>query len=587
MSIFKTGLSIDPNSYVDAVEKQSKLFDLQRRNQQIKDESEFLANINQARGDIVGGAPDTSAPQSAGLRKMIERNPDGTYGTPVPKPEVKDPMATLSLGNALPARDEAVTPFDRQRAARDRIAQTKGLASGLLQDKEGRDITLFGSLTRPGDWFTGVDTAESYLLGARDKFADPEYEDYLKKALPYQTSTSEDYAKEYAEAQAIGPAVMEAVAKRGRGESLNDREQELVRRYDINPRIYSDTSFTDRLARERAEDIYKGSKQARAEIDKFQKEKEVTVDNTGRVVRVSDGKTVGIQKIKDTRGFWDKALDPNGVVSGFKMLQDAADKINKDITADKNYLKEPAEAGKDIKKALDTRKDLAFSAREYYGLAQIAAQNGNMKDYQSYMRIADAYKTNIDQQDDQIVYLEGMQSLNELTQGSTGRASKVWSLFSGRDVQIIKRDDGNFDVTIDGQQQRTGVSLKRLSDELRLQFDTGHRTRLAQAAIERAKLAFANNLEIKKEYVKLLAQAKTEKMKLVIQGIIDEAKAGKAKLFQDSYGLYKGTIFVNRNGVVTALRQSETEIDGKTQTSLQEVPVSQLAGGNQYLSSYD
>jgi len=589
MSIFKTGLSIDPNSYADAVEKQSKLFDLQRRNQQIKDESEFLTNINQARGDIVGSAPDTSAPQSAGLRKMIEKNPDGTFGTPVPKLEVEDPMASLRLGNALPARDEAVTAFDRQIAARDKIARTKGLASGLLQTKEGKDVTLFGSLTRPSDWFTGVDTAESYLLGARDKFADPEYREYLKRATPYQTSTSEDYARDYAEAQAIGPAVMEAVAKRSRGESLNDREQELVRRYDINPRIYSDTSFTDTLARERAEDIYKGSKQARDEIDKFQKEREVTVDNTGRVVRVSDGKTVGIQKLEDTRGFWDKVLDRNGFVSGFKILQDAADKINKDITADKNYLKEPAKAGKDIKKALDTRKDLAFSAREYYGLAQIAAQNGNMADYQSYMRISDAYKTNINQQDDQIVYLEGMQSLNELTQGSTGRASKVWSLFSGRDVQIIKRDDGNFDVTIDGQQQRTGVSLKRLSDELRLQFDTGHRKKLAQAAIDRAKLAFANNLEIKKEYVKLLAQAKTEKMKLIIQGIIDEAKDGKAKLFQDSYGFYKGAIFVNRGGKITMVKQEEVPIgeDGNIETVIREVPVSQLAGGNQYLSSYD
>ena len=282
-------------------------------------------------------------------------------------------------------------------------------------------------------------------------------------------------------------------------------------------------------------------------------------------------------------------LDRNGFVSGFKILQDAADKINKDITADKNYLKEPAKAGKDIKKALDTRKDLAFSAREYYGLAQIAAQNGNMADYQSYMRISDAYKTNINQQDDQIVYLEGMQSLNELTQGSTGRASKVWSLFSGRDVQIIKRDDGNFDVTIDGQQQRTGVSLKRLSDELRLQFDTGHRKKLAQAAIDRAKLAFANNLEIKKEYVKLLAQAKTEKMKLIIQGIIDEAKDGKAKLFQDSYGFYKGAIFVNRGGKITMVKQEEVPIgeDGNIETVIREVPVSQLAGGNQYLSSYD
>jgi len=573
MSIFKTGLSIDPNSYADAVEKQSKLFDLQRRNQQIKDESEFLTNINQARGDIVGSAPDTSAPQSAGLRKMIEKNPDGTFGTPVPEPKVEDPMASLRLGFAQESRPEAVD----KSFAQARYSRSLPIVGQL--DAEGNRIGLLGA-----------------ILGVR-----PAAQNIDPKALPSGASSAINYARNYEVADDIKNRVITSVDKskriaRGSNETLSDAEQKDVDMFNRNPLIYrddpmmkGDTRTVRDAAQQQGMDDFRGSKQARDEIDKFQKEREVTVDNTGRVVRVSDGKTVGIQKLEDTRGFWDKVLDRNGFVSGFKILQDAADKINKDITADKNYLKEPAKAGKDIKKALDTRKDLAFSAREYYGLAQIAAQNGNMADYQSYMRISDAYKTNINQQDDQIVYLEGMQSLNELTQGSTGRASKVWSLFSGRDVQIIKRDDGNFDVTIDGQQQRTGVSLKRLSDELRLQFDTGHRKKLAQAAIDRAKLAFANNLEIKKEYVKLLAQAKTEKMKLIIQGIIDEAKDGKAKLFQDSYGFYKGAIFVNRGGKITMVKQEEVPIgeDGNIETVIREVPVSQLAGGNQYLSSYD
>lgn len=585
MSIFKTGLSIDPNSYVDSAKKQSELLDLQRRNQQRIDSTEFLGAVNQARGDIVGDAPDLSAPKSAGLRQMTPRNEDGTYGNLIAS-DPESPDARFRLGNALPARDEAVTAFDRQKAYRDEIARTKGVASGLLQDKQGRDITLFGSLFRPGDYFTGVDTAESYLLGARDKFADPEYREALKRATPYQTSTSEDYAREYAEAQAIGPEVMAAVDKRSKGESLNDREQELVRRYDINPRIYSDTSFTDTLARERAEDIFKGSKEVKDEIKDFQESREVTIDNTGRAVRLSDGVQVGIQKQKDTRTFFEKLLDPNGFTSGFKVIQDATAKANKDITND-NYLENPAKPGREISDLLKKRKDVALAAREYYGLAQIAAQNGNMADYQSYMKVANAHKSTVDQQDGQLVYLEGMQSLNELTQGSTGRASKVWSLSSGRDVQIIKRDDNNFDVTIDGQQQRTNITPKRLADELRLQFDSDHRQRLAQFAVERAQLAFANNLEIKKEYTKLLAQAKTEKMKLVIQGIIDEAKEGKAKLFQDSFGKYQGTVFINRGNVISALQETQTEIDGKTITTLQEVPVSQLAGGNQYLSSYN
>ena len=175
-----------------------------------------------------------------------------------------------------------------------------------------------------------------------------------------------------------------------------------------------------------------------------------------------------------------------------------------------------------------------------------------------------------------------MQSLNELTQGSTGRASKVWSLSSGRDVQIIKRDDGNFDVTIDGQQQRTAITPKRLADELRLQFDSGYRQRLAQDAVDRAKLAFENNLQTQQELMKILAQAKTEKMKKEYDAYIKQI-GESGKLFLDTYS---GKVFVNRNGVISSIEEQETPINGIPQIILQEVPVSStVSGGNAYLNA--
>ena len=569
MSIFRTGLSIDPNSYVDAAKKQSELLDLQRKNQQRIDSTEFLGAVNQARGDIVGDAPDLSAPKSAGLREMMPQNLDGTYGT-LTAPDPVSPDANFRLGFAQESRPEAV---DRSFA----------------QGRYSRSLPIVGQLDAEGNRIGLVDA----IFGVR-----PAAQNIDPKALPFDASSAIDYARDYEVADDIKNRVITSVDKskriaRGSNETLSDAEQKDVDMFNRNPLIYrtdplmrGDTRTVRDAAQQQGVDDFRGSKKVKDEIKDFQESREVTIDNTGRAVRVSDGVQVGIQTQKDDRTFFQKLLDPNGFTSGFKVIQDATEKANKDITND-NYLENPAKPGREISDLLKKRKDVALAAREYYGLAQIAAQNGNMADYQTYMKVANTHKSTVDQQDGQLVYLEGMQSLNELTQGSTGRASKVWSLSSGRDVQIIKRDDGSFDVTIDGQQQRTGITPKRLADELRLQFDSDHRQRLAQFAVERAQLAFANNLEIKKEYTKLLAQAKTERMKLVIQGLIEEAKEGKAKLFQDSFGKYQGTVFINRGGVITALEQKDVPMDGKTITTLHEVPVSQFAGGNQYLSSYD
>ena len=569
MSIFRTGLSIDPNSYVDAAKKQSELLDLQRKNQQRIDSTEFLGAVNQARGDIVGDAPDLSAPKSAGLREMMPQNLDGTYGT-LTAPDPVSPDANFRLGFAQESRPEAV---DRSFA----------------QGRYSRSLPIVGQLDAEGNRIGLVDA----IFGVR-----PAAQNIDPKALPFDASSAIDYARDYEVADDIKDRVITSVDKskriaRGSNETLSDAEQKDVDMFNRNPLIYrrdplmrGDTRTVRDAAQQQGVDDFRGSKKVKDEIKDFQESREVTIDNTGRAVRVSDGVQVGIQTQKDDRTFFQKLLDPNGFTSGFKVIQDATEKANKDITND-NYLENPAKPGREISDLLKKRKDVALAAREYYGLAQIAAQNGNMADYQTYMKVANTHKSTVDQQDGQLVYLEGMQSLNELTQGSTGRASKVWSLSSGRDVQIIKRDDGNFDVTIDGQQQRTGITPKRLADELRLQFDSDHRQRLAQFAVERAQLAFANNLEIKKEYTKLLAQAKTERMKLVIQGLIEEAKEGKAKLFQDSFGKYQGTVFINRGGVITALEQKDVPMGDKTITTLQEVPVSQFAGGNQYLSSYN
>jgi len=556
MSIFKTGLTLDPNSYITAAKGYNELAQIQRQNQQRIDATEYLEKTREGRR-VTPDAPDLSAPQSAGLRQMIPTNEDGTYGTPT-APDPENPMANLRLGAAQESRPETVA----QSYAQARYSRSKPIVGQL--DAEGNQIGLFGA-----------------MMGVR-----PAAQQMDPKAMPYAASSAVDYAKKYEVADDIKDRVMASVdkAKRiasGSRENWSAEEQKDVDMYNKNPLVYRKDPMIEQAAQEQGQADYRGSQKVKNEINEFRKNREVKVDNTGRVIRVSDGVQVGMQKPKDDRTFWEKMFDSD---VGFNTLNKASEKSSIDLS-NNNYLKEPAKLGRDIKEALEIRQDVAFAARQYDGLAQIAAKNGNMEDFRTYSAISDTHKKELYKQDRNIVYLEGMQSLNELTQGSTGRASKVWSLSSGRDVQIIKRNDGNFDVTIDGQQQRTAITPKRLADELRLQFDSGHRQRLAQDAVDRAKLAFESNLETQKELTTILAQAKTEKMKKTVDYLIAQAKEGKAKLFMDTGS---GTLFVNRNGNISAIRQFDDIIGGVSQERFQEVPVQtyvNASGGNAYLNA--
>jgi hypothetical protein len=556
MSIFKTGLTLDPNSYITAAKGYNELAQIQRQNQQRIDATEYLEKTREGRR-VTPDAPDLSAPQSAGLRQMIPTNEDGTYGTPT-APDPENPMANLRLGAAQESRPETVA----QSYAQARYSRSKPIVGQL--DAEGNQIGLFGA-----------------MMGVR-----PAAQQMDPKAMPYAASSAVDYARKYEVADDIKDRVMTSVDKSkriasGSNETLSDAERKDVDMYNKNPLVYRKDPMIEQAAQEQGQADYRGSQKVKNEINEFRKNREVKVDNTGRVIRVSDGVQVGMQKPKDDRTFWEKMFDSD---VGFNTLNKAAEKSSIDLS-NNNYLKEPAKLGRDIKEALEIRQDVAFAARQYDGLAQIAAKNGNMEDFRTYSAISDTHKKELYKQDRNIVYLEGMQSLNELTQGSTGRASKVWSLSSGRDVQIIKRNDGNFDVTIDGQQQRTAITPKRLADELRLQFDSGHRQRLAQDAVDRAKLAFESNLETQKELTTILAQAKTEKMKKTVDYLIAQAKEGKAKLFMDTGS---GTLFVNRNGNISAIRQFDDIIGGVSQERFQEVPVQtyvNASGGNAYLNA--
>jgi hypothetical protein len=74
--------------------------------------------------------------------------------------------------------------------------------------------------------------------------------------------------------------------------------------------------------------------------------------------------------------------------------------------------------------------------------------------------------------DENMYYLQGMQGLQEFSlMNDPRRLSAVWSHFSGAPIGIQPRSDGKFDLIINGQRARQGLSAGEISQQARLSFD--------------------------------------------------------------------------------------------------------------------
>jgi hypothetical protein len=488
MSIFKTGLTLDPNSYITAAKGYNELAQIQRQNQARIDAEEIRDRVRKAQEQqqtsFVPDAPDLSAPQSAGLRQMPVEGATGPYKT-VPGSE-QDRMLREQDIDYIP--DSPLLPRDIviQQAARQK-------------QNEGLGLPRFGSGTR------------GMFFGVGPKFTDVKMTD-------------------------------EAVLSR---DIAGQADYQTFERGDKLPGL-----FTGEL-----------SADTPPSIEEFQKQKEVKVDNTGRVVRVSDSKQLGLQK--------------NGDVS--ERIQTADERVREDYTKrSKKYIKNPSGIGIDIKKELDSRKSNAEEANRYYRLAQqyyaVYQNSGSMADlnsYQAVKNIADKYKGIVGNHDKQILYLEGMQGINDLAQGSTGRASKVLSAYSGKQTEIVKRDDDKFDVYVNGQLSSEEVTFDKLSAELRLQFDSTYKQQVAKSNAEMAMEKFKSDLDTAKELQVALANAKTERMKIMLQKEADQG----AKVVNVG-----GEPYVEKGGKVFAVEEFETKIGDVEQTNYRLKPIDYREG---------
>ena len=224
------------------------------------------------------------------------------------------------------------------------------------------------------------------------------------------------------------------------------------------------------------------------------------------------------------------------------------------------YTKDPSRLGFDLRNYLEEREIVINQTN-----ANIKYQNQLADYYRRFAQIMTTGGTNLDRArelnnlalqaevaatdtrtkgmleakkaENKIMYLQGMQGLQDLANGSVNRAAAVWSEYSGMDIRINPRSDGKYDITLNGQPYKT-MDFSTLSNTLQLAFDQGYRKTQQEASATRALKTFEAQLEITKENMK----AYNERQKAVLQGRIDiikkrEEQQGDVKLEFDSNGV--------------------------------------------------
>ena len=256
--------------------------------------------------------------------------------------------------------------------------------------------------------------------------------------------------------------------------------------------------------------------------------------------------------------------DTNTVLFGTETVNtDGSTAESNSIFNDAIYLANPSKAGQDTKYVLETRKQAARvverlnqRAAEFARFAEIARLNGNFESYEKYIDLANAAeakaleaRASISQVDQKLLYLQAMQGLNDLKFGNTAKAAMVWSMYSGRDVRIIPRTDGKFNITVDGEYYKTDVTESALVQELRLTFDSNFRDAMNKLAGQKSMKLFEAGIDIQKELQKqqaiMLKEINVEKIKNQASILLETIKQANGEFKAIGDGSGRGTVVLN------------------------------------------
>lgn len=153
------------------------------------------------------------------------------------------------------------------------------------------------------------------------------------------------------------------------------------------------------------------------------------------------------------------------------------------------YLSNPQAIGGDMQRALRQREELVRLAGMY--------QRSGMG-----MQFMEA-RAQLMELDENMFYLQGMQGVQEFSLANDPRRlSAVWSHFAGVPVGVQPRADGKFDIVVNGERTRQGLSAAEITNQARLSFDSAFRQQQATAGAKYNEETFKAQLEMQKENAK-------------------------------------------------------------------------------------
>lgn len=182
------------------------------------------------------------------------------------------------------------------------------------------------------------------------------------------------------------------------------------------------------------------------------------------------------------------------------------------------YLENPQMIPVAMQQALQQRNEIARMANIYL---RMGTMDGLAKFEQ--------YRGLINQADNSMMYLQGMQGLQEFSlAGDPRRLSAVWSHYAGANVAIQPRSDGNYDLLVDEQTTREGLTFREVSAGAQKSFDEAARRADQEFATFAAQERFKSGL--KREEAGFTALAEIEKAIVEGEYKLAEKLAGESKL---------------------------------------------------------
>lgn len=177
--------------------------------------------------------------------------------------------------------------------------------------------------------------------------------------------------------------------------------------------------------------------------------------------------------------------------------------------------------------------------------------------------------------DSGMTYLQGMQGLQEFQLANDPRRlAAVWSQYAGVPVGIQPRTDGKYNIIVNGQKTKDGVSASDIADSARSAFDQTYRKQKSEASAVYSMEQFKTQLKMQEnqasELAKMIKDIAVERVKGNNAQALEWAKANFGWDIKPS-GSGDGTVIIKAPGAAPYVYNPSgraVEIDGvKIQTN--------------------